>query len=473
MTWGFWVMYGVVFSLISIKSFAVPITHDEAWTVLRYLDKSVWDIMMYPDSWPNNHILNTLLAKASAGIFGVHDWSVRLPNLLFFWVFAVGVFRFLKFVCKERMVFFLPAAAIFILSPYFLDFFGLCRGYGISSALTILSVSYFVTGFALQRQKHIWRAIGLALIASYANFTVLVYFAGAFGMTILYFIVNRHNWIDFFKKISLLLVVSLSYVALIYTPIYKMKSTNQFEFWTSKGFYEETIFTVIHSSLTDSSLYTRQEWFAILVVIITLALWVLGVWKVVKSRWNKTVFRHPLVIVGGILFATVFVNLIQTNILGDPNLNGRTALFLLPIFSALTVVGLLLIPSGKKGIAEKILSFVIVLIVVQHLSVSYRADSVKEWRYDKHTLDVLAYLEEKDGQPSLRTDWIFLNSFQFYDKYESSTNWELKDKAIGVKVDADVEVDYYYVLETSIVHLQSNFVVEKIFDGGQVLMRRK
>jgi 4-amino-4-deoxy-L-arabinose transferase-like glycosyltransferase len=104
MTWGFWASYGFVFSLICYKSFTVPITHDEAWTVLRYLDESAWDIMMYPDSWPNNHILNTLLAKASAGIFGVHDWSVRLPNLLFYWFFAVGVFRFLKLVCKDRMV---------------------------------------------------------------------------------------------------------------------------------------------------------------------------------------------------------------------------------------------------------------------------------------------------------------------------------------------------------------------------------
>jgi hypothetical protein len=337
----------------------------------------------------------------------------------------------------------------------------------------MLSVSYFVSGFSLQRQKHIWWAIGLALVASYANFTVLVYFAGAFGMTIIYFLVNRPNWVDFFKKMSLLLLVSLSYVALIYTPIYKMKSTNQFEFWTSKGFYEETVFMVIHNSLTDSSLYTRHEWFAILVVIITLLLWVLGVWKVVQSRWSKAVFRQPLVIVGGILFATVVVNLIQTNLLGDPNLSGRTALFLLPIFSALTVIGLTLIPAVKKGIGAKVLGAFIVLIAVQHLSVSYRSDSFKEWRYDMHTLDVLEYLEDKEGQPSLRMDWTFHNSFQFYDKYEPSSNWELKDKAINFSLDVDVDVDYYYVPDTSVVHLQSKFEIEKTFDGGQVLMRKK
>lgn len=472
-SWAFWTIYAGIFALVCYKSFTVPITHDEAWTVLRYLDESNWNIMMYPDSWPNNHILNTLLAKGSAGIFGIHDWSVRLPNLLFFWVYAFGVYRFLKCVFQERMLLFLPAAAIFILSPYFLDFFGLCRGYGISSALTMLSVSYFVTGFSFQKYKHIWLAFGMAIIASYANFTVLVYLAAAFGMATIYFLLHRTNWTDFLKKLSVMLLVLMAYAALIYTPIYKMKSTNQFEFWTSKGFYEETVFSVIHNSLTDSSLYTRQEWFAILVVIITLVLWLVGLNKIRQTRNVKNASQFPVVIVGALLFATVLVNVLQTNILGDPNLNGRTALFLLPIFSALAVIGLTFLPKEKMRGVSFFVGGLLLLITLQHWTMSYRANSFREWWYDQHTIEVLDYLEQKEGQQSLRIDWAFRNSFEFYEKFEPSKNWLLVDNNIGYRVNPEAKVDYYYVPDAAVADLQSNFEVEKIFDGGQVLMRRK
>lgn len=429
--------------------------------------------MMYPDNWPNNHILNTLLAKASSGIFGTHGWSVRLPNLLFFWVFAFGVFRFLKSVFNERQILMLPAAMLFILSTYFLDFFGLCRGYGISSALTMLSLSYFVTGFLFQRQKHVWWALVMALVASYANFTVLIYFAAALGMTGLYVLIYRKNWADFIKKVSVLVLVLGSYAALIYTPIFKMKSTNQFEFWTSKGFYKETIASVIHNSLSDSSLYTRHEWFAVLVVVLTFLLWILGIRKMVMSKSLKTAAKSPLVVVGTVLFLAVLINLVQTNVLGDPNLNGRTALFLLPLFIALVTIGLRLLPLGQKNWITYVIVGGSFLVTIQHWGMSYRSDSFKEWRYDKHTFQVIDIVKDEQKGATLRVDWIYQNSFEFYVKYEPDASWKLQLGNDSINVNPNASVDFYYVQEASVGALKKNFEVVETYEEGQVLMRRK
>ncbi len=470
----FWGMYAVIFSLICFKSFTVPITHDEGWTVIKYLDKSTWEIMMYPDNWPNNHILNTLLAKASAGFFGVHDWSVRLPNLLFFWVFALGVFRFLKVVFSEKKVWFLAAAAIFILSPYFLDFFGLCRGYGMAAAFTMLSLSYFVRGYTFRIDRFVWLGFVCAMLASYANFTVLIYFAAASAMTGFYFLLHRKGWLDFSKKVGGLLLIMGGYAALIYTPIYKMKSTDQFEFWTSKGFYEETIASVIHNSLSDSSLYTRHEWFAQLVLFLTLALWLMALRFAWRMKNIKAAFMHPMVVVSAILLLTVLVNLAQTNVLGDPNLNGRTALFLLPLFSALVVCGLHLVTNQRKVWINYAITAVLLLVTLQHWTMSYRSDSFKEWRYDKHTFEVIEEVRSLEQEKAmLRVGWIYQNSFEFYQKYEAQEGWKLQLGNDSQDVDPKAKVDFYYVQEASVAELEANFSVVKKYDEGQVLMRRK
>ncbi|XOV68730.1 MAG: hypothetical protein ACFHU9_06025 [Fluviicola sp.] len=459
---------------VAYKAFTVPITHDEGWTVIQYLDASVWDIMMYPDNWPNNHILNTILAKFSAGIFGVHDWSVRLPNLLFFWVYAFGVFRFLKLVLKDRMLLFVPIATLFVLSPYFLDFFGLCRGYGISSALTMLSISYFTSGYALQKSKHIWMAFACALIASYANFTVLLFFAASCLIAALYFVMYRKSWGETLKNWGIQIGVFVGYVWLIATPILKMKNTNQFEFWTSNGFYEETVFSVIHNSLTDSALYSNHEIFAVLVVVITLILWAVGIWKLFQVKSLKSAFQQPLVIVGTLLFVTVGINLLQTNILGDPNLNGRTALFLLPIFLSFVACGIALFPKGNRNWISIAFGSFLMLVTVQHLGMSYRAESFKEWRYDAHTDEVISYLETNGFNQKgvdISVDWLYFNSFAFYGKYHANSHWVLFP--IGPDTSTDLNTEFCYVPEEKVAEMTSLFEVVKTFEGGQTLMRRK
>ena len=470
-TVGFVIIYTIIFALIVTKAFSLPITHDEAWTV-KYLKYSVWDIMMYPDAWPNNHILNTLLTKFSCSIFGVHDWSVRIPNLLFFPIYSWGVYRFLKHVAGKQLFMFLPAAMLFVISPYFLDFFGLCRGYGISSALTMLSLSFLVTGFMHRNNRHIWYSVLTAIIASYANFTVLMYCLGALSTAGIYFMIHRKNWKACLKYWLVLLVLFGVYVAIIAVPIIKMKSTGQFVHWTSKGFYDETIFWLIQKSLSDSRVFTRPEWISTMVLVTTILFWIFGLILLFRFRLKREAFKQPLIIVGMILLFTVLVNLVQTNVLGDPNLNGRTALFLLPIYTSFMVTALMFVPKGKyKGVGLA-LAGLIVLVVIQHQTTATRMKSFKEWRYDAHTFEVIDYIKkDSGGDASLQTYWMYYNSFDFYRRYDQ-LNW-LKMDPYLTEINSNSKADYYYVFEDEVPFLESDYEIVKTFEGGHTLMKRR
>ena len=106
----------------------MPVTNDETPTAVAYYHYSIWQIMMFPEDEPNNHILNTILTKLCIGCFGNEQLVIRLPNLLAFLVYGWAIYRILKRVFAEDSLFFFPSALLFVSNPYLLGFFSLCRG---------------------------------------------------------------------------------------------------------------------------------------------------------------------------------------------------------------------------------------------------------------------------------------------------------------------------------------------------------
>ena len=235
---GFVLIYVATFILITYKVFNVPITHDEVATVVHYSNFTYWEIMMYPDASPNNHILNTLFTKTFMYVFGNDQWVVRLPNLLSFILYALGSYRLISMFFGQKSLFFLAASLMFVANPYLMDFFGLSRGYGMASSFCLFSLSYLVSGFRHVNTKHIWIAVIAAILACYASFTLLFYFAATICLSILYFFIYEKSL--FLNKFLKIVIFSIGFLLLIGVPLYKMQSTNQFVFWESNGFCEDT-----------------------------------------------------------------------------------------------------------------------------------------------------------------------------------------------------------------------------------------
>ena len=73
------------------------IVHDEAYTFALYLTRDTrW---IFKDYDPNNHFLNTLLMKASVWLFGVEEWSLRVPALAGAGLYFAAVYR----LCTMRV----------------------------------------------------------------------------------------------------------------------------------------------------------------------------------------------------------------------------------------------------------------------------------------------------------------------------------------------------------------------------------
>jgi len=265
----FIILIGIVFLFLLYKAVLLPVVTDESITVVNFVTSSVWDIMMYTDHYPNNHILNTLITKLFVAVFGNEQLIIRLPNLLSFLLYGFGIFRINRAVLKEDSIYFLPAALLFVSNPYLLDFFGLCRGYGMSSALVTLASSYLITAFMDSRTRHAWIALLLAILASYANFTLLVFWVSATMMVWIFFILSAKGSIKrMIRPTVVIALITISYMALIANPIIRMNSADEFQFWSAKGFYEDTIIPLIEYSGGGSHLIPGSHIIATMAFII-------------------------------------------------------------------------------------------------------------------------------------------------------------------------------------------------------------
>lgn len=474
--YAFILLYTSAFFLILYKVFHIPITHDEVSSTVAYSKYSVWQIMMYPDAWPNNHILNTVLTKGFLSLLGKEQWVVRLPNLLSFLLYAIGVYRIIKTLLRNDSFFFIPAALLFIANPYLLDFFGLCRGYGMSCALCILSVGYLITGYKTLNNKNIWLAFILSILACYANFTLLTFLGATTILSWFYFFVlYRENKSPILKPTLIIVVSCLLYLALISVPIYKMQSTNQFQYWTSSGFYNDTILPLIVHTLYGSKSFLFPPFKIISYLVITLlvlnCIFIFIHFKI--SHFQLKSLFQPIFVATTIIMLTAGINIMQCSVLHTPNLNGRTALFFYPLFIAALVATLGLFSNTKAGLFKKGLAIVITFICMFHLVDRVNFNSVREWWFDANTFKVIDYLNKSRNyqNTSLETNWLFNPSFNFY-KYTGKTPWlDLKDYNKSLVPNTNAE--YYYVLAEDYKALESKFEPVIKFDNGCWLLKKK
>ena len=458
------------------KVFNIPITHDETATTVHYSKYSVWQIMMYPDEWPNNHILNTIFTKGLIYLFGEEQWAVRSPNLLFFPVFCIGIYRIMVTLFSKTSIFIPAATTIFFANAYLLDFFGLCRGYGIAIGLSTIATSFLITGYLQQKTRHVWLAFFLALLASYANFTFLNYWISVAILTGAYFLIKD---LDQIRKVlipfTIIFLLSVGYLALIFKPLYKMTSTDQFKYWGSNGFFQDTIISLIENWRNNAQLPfgVNDVFLASSATGIVIFGIILLANKIRKSNIKKVLFQCPLAIAICLLGMITVISIIQKEFLNTPYYTGRTALFYYPSFSLLLLTLLVELENLSWKNLNNILSLIIPILMIFHLANTYKLCNVREWWYDESTFEVLDILEEYRGsqeQISLNVNWHFHRSFFFYTE-TGKVPW-LVLFPYDKNIDADSEASFYYVFESDLELLDTRFTRVRRFGWDRWLVKK-
>jgi len=192
-----------------------------------------------------------------------------------------------------------------------------------------------------------------------------------------------------------------------------------------------------------------------------------------KAGYTISSLKQPVFVATGLLLVTVSVNIIQCHLLKTPNLHGRTALFLYPLFIAVFVCFLGILPTSKWRSAQKMAAIAFAFICIFHMADRYKFSWVKDWWHDANTFEVLAYLKDHNsGKPvSLKTTWFCYNSFYYY-VYTGKTPW-LALEGYDKNTDINTKADYYYIFSEDTVKLESKFEPVQKFGNDRILLKRK
>jgi len=115
---------------------------------------------------------------------------------------------------------------------------------------------------------------------------------------------------------------------------------------------------------------------------------------------------------------------------------------------------------------------VIPILAFWHLANTYNPKSVREWWYDENTLEVINYIKKTnpESEVSLKTYWIFYNSFDYYDRLGKMEGIKLHKNS---KLNVDDDVDYYYIEDGQLKQIKPKFEKVKRFGSSRWLMKRK
>lgn len=154
---------------------------DEVTPILDYAALSVPQVIgTYYRS--NNHLLNTILLKGMIALFGEHEWSVRLPAILFGVAGVPMLYWCARLVLSRRAS--LGAALLLAVSYHHIFFSQNARGYSAYLCLALLSTRALIDGLRDDRLRSWLLFIG-ATVLGFASLLNTAFVLAAQGLVAL------------------------------------------------------------------------------------------------------------------------------------------------------------------------------------------------------------------------------------------------------------------------------------------------
>jgi hypothetical protein len=185
-----------------VRACVQSVVGDEAATYIFFVRPNT------PEHWqpsPNNHILNSLLMRASIGAFGLSHVSLRLPSLLSAALFISIAFWFSRRISADWKIQ-VPLFVCLVYNPFVFDFYVAARGYGLATALLTSAIAVSAR-WHLDRSGSLVRAAAISSLSLGLGFTANFSFAFADAFCLLFLLI--WSWRSGMPKWKLLTAYSI------------------------------------------------------------------------------------------------------------------------------------------------------------------------------------------------------------------------------------------------------------------------
>lgn len=396
----YYLSFLLLFSYVIFRGFSLGITHDEA---LTYKIIQGDEILR---NTANHHWLNTHLSAFFSSLFGAKEFVLRLPNILSFALFWFYLYRIAKTFLSSS---FTQIALILLLcgNPFVLDFFSLCRGYGISLACITASLYYLFKIFQSKENKqgknHTFAMI-FAILALASNLNTLNYFLIALALVLLNLILTKpKHWITWFSTITLVCAITLFFGL---DQLFFLKNKN--ELYYGSGRLSLTIDNIFYSGV-----HLLESTFKDISLLRYLLYGLLLAASIIALR-KKRLFNPGAIAL--IVLAAIVLALFLEHLLFDALYPiGRSTLYLYPVI----LLALLLNFDGIRGnIFRVIVLSISWLFVLNNLFDFYAfRNKTITWAEDQHVKEGMLLVKKNIRDQATHTiscTWIYEPMINYY-----------------------------------------------------------
>ncbi len=306
-----------------LRALYVPITFDEAATFFHFVQRGdFWFYSAIPDA--NNHFINSLFSFFSIKIFGVSKLSLRLPNLISAIVFLYYLYRCSSIIKNGLLRWSFIISLMF--THYFVEFFAVSRGYGLSMAF-LMGVFYYLVTFINHKSRRSLILISVFLVlAELSNLSILVLALATIGYQIIY-ILTKKAIIKKERYVLLLIILIFQILPTIFSSNYMFYLQEKGSLYYGDG---SGLWTLTVKSLIFLVTGTNTTVYSTFTIILFIYLMVAVVLVIIKEGF-KEVF-NPLLIFPVLLFTSITGILLLSTIFKINYPEDRVAMYFIPLF---------------------------------------------------------------------------------------------------------------------------------------------
>ena len=362
-------------AVLRVAYLDVPLRYDEATTYDNFVSKPLY-VALANYATPNNHLLNTFLAKVSVGVFGNEPWAVRLPALLAGLALVPATFAFARVFYGRTAA--LLAAALVAASSTLVEYSTNARGYTLVALATL--VVFLAAARAIERDSPgAWAVVAVAGALGLYAVPIMTY---PLGGALLWILVSgrlagrrvRH----LLSRIGVTAVVATILALLLYAPVFAASGVRSV---TANEFVEPRTWSTLLDLYPEHVFDTVETWTRDLPLAAAILLGAGLLAGIVASPW---ISRFPVPTVLTVVAWAVVVVAAQRVVPYT-----RVWLFLVPLAAATTAgfYGWLL---ERRAWSARAGPAVAVAVAVAGSLLVLDADSVRESRETGALLDAPA-----------------------------------------------------------------------------------
>jgi len=433
-----------------------------AWFLSFTFDEVVSADLMKTFSWAqagetaNNHLLNILLMKWSAGIFGESEFALRLPNVLAFVLYLVAAIKINKLL---KMPYLFTSLILLTCMPFVMDFFSLARGYGLGLGLMMVSL-YFMAAHMTNR-KLINAVISLvfAWLALLANYTLMNYLVPLAFVFLASALLDKVSLKRKGLNFVILLALTVACIGSVLPILLELKEGGRLYFGGRSDIFTDTI-----SSLGRCFAYFTS--YGLIAKYLFIILFCAAIFVAFLNLFNS-VKKLTLDVPGSLslIFLLSLLSPIAQNILFKTVYPvERTALMYYPLMV------LTLFQGGRhyslKGLRWAHL--VLLFFFSAHFFMTMNFTHCYSWRYDSGTKSAMRYLKQHVTHDTwLGVDYEHMMSASFYRLQMNLGNLNLQQVSEGWDYpNGFEELDPYYFGAEEYSKSKTNYDVRNILKPG-------